>query len=52
MKGKVSLDELDGAVYDQEFFVRNHLCSIYDKLNVKGRREAVTKAFGLGLISE
>ena len=32
--------------------VKRHAHSIYDKLNVKGRREAVTKAFGLGLISE
>ena len=31
--------------------VKRHAHSIYEKLNVKGRHEAVTKAVGLGLIS-
>jgi len=31
--------------------VKRHAHSIYAKLNVKGRYEAVTKAVGLGLIS-
>jgi len=32
--------------------VKRHAHSIYEKLNVDGRREAVTKAVGLGLISD
>lgn len=32
--------------------VKRHAQSIYEKFNVKGRREAVTKAIGLGLISD
>ena len=32
--------------------VKRHAHNIYEKLNVKGRHEAVTKAVGLGLISE
>jgi ATP/maltotriose-dependent transcriptional regulator MalT len=31
--------------------VKRHAQTIYEKLNVKGRREAVTKAIGLGLIT-
>jgi ATP/maltotriose-dependent transcriptional regulator MalT len=31
--------------------VKRHAHSIYEKLNVKGRYEAVTKAVRLGLIS-
>ena len=32
--------------------VKRHAQTIYEKLNVKGRREAVTKAIGLGLVSD
>ena len=32
--------------------VKRHAQTIYEKLNVKGRREAVTKAIGLGLFSD
>ncbi len=32
--------------------VKRHAHNIYEKLNVKGRREAVTKAVGLGFISD
>lgn len=43
--------EIGEQLYISTATVKRHVHSIYEKLNVKGRREAVTKAVGLGLIS-
>jgi len=43
--------EIGEKLYISTATVKRHTHSIFEKLNVKGRHEAVTKAVGLGLIS-
>ena len=44
--------EIGAQLFISTATVKRHAHSIYEKLNVKGRHEAVTKAVGLGLISD
>jgi LuxR family maltose regulon positive regulatory protein len=52
LAGRLSNKEIGDRLYISTHTVKRHAHSIYEKLNVKGRREAVTKALGLGLITD
>jgi LuxR family maltose regulon positive regulatory protein len=52
LAARLTNKEIGERLYISTATVKRHAHSIYDKLDVKGRREAVTKAFGLGLISQ
>lgn len=51
LAGRLTNREIGEQLYISTNTVKRHARSIYEKLNVKGRREAVTKAVGLGLIT-
>jgi LuxR family maltose regulon positive regulatory protein len=52
LAGHLTNKEIGDRLYISTHTVKRHAHSIYEKLNVKGRREAVTKALGLGLITD
>ena len=42
--------EIGGQLYISPSTVKRHAENIFDKLGVRGRREAVAKAAGLGIL--
>ena len=50
--GRLTNKEIGERLFISTATVKRHAHNIYEKLNVKGRREAVTKAVGLGLIAD
>jgi LuxR family maltose regulon positive regulatory protein len=48
--GRLTNKEIGERLFISTATVKRHAHSIYEKLSVKGRREAVTKAVGLGLV--
>ena len=50
--GRLTNKEIGERLFISTATVKRHAHNIYEKLNVKGRREAVTKAVGLGFISD
>jgi len=52
LAGHLTNKEIGERLYISTHTVKRHAHSIYAKLNVTGRREAVTKAVGLGLITK
>jgi len=51
LAGRLTNGEIGERLFISTNTVKRHVHSIFEKLNVKGRREAVTKAVGLGLIT-
>jgi len=50
--GRLTNKEIGERLFISTATVKRHAHNIYEKLNVKGRREAVTKAVGIGLIAD
>jgi LuxR family maltose regulon positive regulatory protein len=49
---RLTNNEIGERLFISTATVKRHAHSIYEKLNVKGRHDAVTKAVGLGMISD
>ncbi len=49
---RLSNKEIAGQLHVSPATVKRHAESIYDKLGVRGRREAVAKAMELGILTE
>ena len=52
LAGRLTNKEIGERLFISTATVKRHAHNIYEKLNVKGRREAVTKGVGLGLITD
>jgi len=52
LAGRLTNKEIGERLFISTATVKRHAHNIYEKLNVKGRREAVTKSVGLGLITD
>ncbi len=52
LAGRLSNREIADRLFISPATVKRHTHSIYEKLVVSGRREAVTKALGLGILSD
>jgi LuxR family maltose regulon positive regulatory protein len=52
LAGRLTNKEIGERLFISTATVKRHAHNIYEKLNVKGRREAVTEAVGLGLLAD
>jgi LuxR family maltose regulon positive regulatory protein len=52
LAGRLTNKEIGERLFISTATVKRHAHNIYEKLNVKGRREAVAKAVGLGLTAD